>query len=140
MGGRFELSKYLSASQIPVEDMPWLGKSIDGFIKIEMDPRTRNFLVLAAGILQGEKSLELISLALQDRPGDILFGAVSSLAKFKTISQNFSWDRVLQIAEGKVFTDEALQHTAHSSFNSSWTKMKLFLFCNQSFASRIKKS
>ncbi len=109
----FELSKYLSSSQIPTEDIPWLENQLMEIYKNStLDPRTRNFLVLAAGSLQGEKSLELISLALQDTDPEILFGAVSSLAKFKTIPPTFSWERVLLIAEGKVIPDEVLQHTA----------------------------
>lgn len=109
----FELSKYLSSSQIPPEDIPWLeNQLIEIYKNSAMDPRTRNFLVLAAGSLQGEKSFELVELALQDNDPEVLFGAVSSLAKFKSIPDSFSWERVLQIAEGKVILDEVLQHTA----------------------------
>jgi hypothetical protein len=109
----FELSKYLASSQIPAEDIPWLENQLLEIYKTsESDPRTRNFLVLAAGSLQGEKSLELITLALTSNDPEILFAAISNLAKFKNIPETFSWTKVLDIADGKLNTDEVLQHTA----------------------------
>jgi len=109
----FELSKYLASSQIPTEDIPWLeSQLLDIYKTSESDPRTRNFLVLAAGSLLGEKSLEIINLALSSSDAEILFAAVSNVAKFKNLPESFNWSRLIDIAEGKVVMDEVLQHTS----------------------------
>lgn len=109
----FELSKYLATSQIPKEDVPWLeGQLFDLYKQNDSDPRTRNFLILAAGSLHGEKSLELMTLALADSDKEILFAAVSNLARFPNIPATFNWSRLVEIAKGEVLPDEVLQHTA----------------------------
>lgn len=109
----FELSKYLASSQIPKEDIPWLEQQLfDIYQQSANDPRTRNFLILAASSLKGEKSLSLISQALDDTAPEIIFAAVSTLPNFQNIPAEFNWKRVLEIAEGKILVDETLQHTA----------------------------
>lgn len=109
----FELSKYLASSQIPKEDIPWLeNKLMDIYKNSSNDPRTRNFLILAAGSLRGSDSLKLLEIALEDSDQEVLFAAVSSLANFTTIPNSFNWNRVLEIAKGEILKDEVLQQTA----------------------------
>lgn len=109
----FELSKYLASSQIPKEDIPWLEEQLlDIYMKSESDPRTRNFLVLAAGSLRGEKSLELLTLAFQSKDNDLLFNALTSLSKWDVLPDSFQWQNVLSLAQSQTNTDEALQHTS----------------------------
>jgi hypothetical protein len=109
----FELSKYLSNSKIPAEDIPWLEKQLlDIYTGSSSDPRTKHFLVLAAGSLRGDKSLEMLQLALKEKDPEILFGALSSISKWESLPANFNFEDVLALAGGSLIPDEALQHTA----------------------------
>jgi len=106
----FELSKYLASSQIPKEDYPWLEEQlIDLYKRNENDPRTRHFLVLAAGHIQGERSIELMHQALSDPDREVLFASLSSLGRLTTVPSNFNWADVIKLTSSD---DEILVHTA----------------------------
>lgn len=113
----FELSKYLSSSHIPKEDIPWLEEQLlDIYLKGESDPRTQKFLTLTAGSLKGEKSLALLEKAFQSTDNDILFSALTSLSQWENVPSTFNWQPIINIASTQENVhsknDEALQHTA----------------------------
>src|SRR5690606_19382039 len=47
----YELSKFLASERIPKEDMPWVIENLAHVYTGTIDPRTRNFVVLALGSL-----------------------------------------------------------------------------------------
>jgi len=93
----FELSKYLSSSGIPKEDIPWLQEKLFKLYKLHSeDPRTRNFLVLASSSLKDSNSFPLLSLALSDSDPHVVFSAISSLGNFSQEEiRDFPFEKIL---------------------------------------------
>ena len=76
----FELSKLISSSQIPKEEIPWLITNLKEIYSGAKDPRTRQFTVVAAGALQNETSSEFyLRLALNDEDEKVRFHAIVAL-------------------------------------------------------------
>jgi HEAT repeat protein len=86
----FELSKKISSSQIPHEDIPWLIQSLDEVFKGSPDPRTRDFVVVALGALRNELSFQTLKLALLDENSNVSFHAVVALGNMP-IGANIDW-------------------------------------------------
>ena len=75
----YELSKFLAASKIPKEDMPWVIENLSKVYYESVDSRTRNFVVLALGSLNNPLSLNVLNKALEDQDPQVKFNAVVSL-------------------------------------------------------------
>lgn len=75
----YELSKFLASQKIPASDMPWVIENLSQVYKESIDPRTRNFIVLALGSLNSPLSLEVLNAALSDQDSHVKFNAVVSL-------------------------------------------------------------
>lgn len=75
----YELSKYLAASRIPEAEIPWVVENLIQVYDQSVDPRTRNFIVLALGTLKTPESFGLINKALDDQDPQVRFNAVVTL-------------------------------------------------------------
>jgi hypothetical protein len=75
----YELSKFLASQKIPAEDMPWVIENLSRVYKDTIDPRTRNFVVLALGSLNNPLCLPVLNAALEDQDPQVKFNAVVSL-------------------------------------------------------------
>lgn len=93
-----ELSKVISAGAVKEEDIPWLVTNLRDIYKTTVDPRTRDFIVVAIGALGNEGGLPVLEHALQTNNPEINFHAMVALSKMpKGIS--FKWDLVKSYIE-----------------------------------------
>lgn len=89
----YELSKFLAAQKIPKEDMPWVIENLSQVYRETIDPRTRNFVVLALGSLNNPASLPVLNAALEDQDPQVKFNAVVSLGNMNKDSV-IDWPKV----------------------------------------------
>ncbi len=89
----YELSKFLAASKIPKEDIPWVIENLSQVYRETVDPRTRNFVVLALGSLRNPLSLPVLNQAMEDQDPQVKFNAVTSLGNMPKGSQ-IEWNKV----------------------------------------------
>lgn len=89
----YELSKFLAASKIPKEDIPWVIENLSRVYYESVDARTRNFVVLALGSLKNPLTLPVLNKALEDQDHQVKFNAVVSLGNMeKGIA--IEWEKV----------------------------------------------
>jgi hypothetical protein len=104
-----ELSKIISAKKIPQEDIPWLLENMEEIYTSTVDPRTRDFIVVAAGTLGDERALPILEKALADQgTNSIRFHAVVALANMPK-GINFNWSKVVGLMASD---DQALTQAA----------------------------
>ncbi len=89
----YELSKFLAASKIPPEDMPWVIENLSQVYRESVDARTRNFIVLALGSLKNPLTLKTLNAALDDQDHQVRFNAVTSLGNMSQDSE-IDWPKV----------------------------------------------
>lgn len=77
----YELSKLISSSQIPEEDIPWLVENLNELYRNAQDARTRDFIVVAMGALETELTLPVLGHAINDADPNVRFHAVIGLSK-----------------------------------------------------------
>lgn len=77
----YELSKLISTSSIPEEDIPWLVGNLDGLYKTAQDSRTRDFIVVAMGALKSDLTIPVLSQAITDQDPNVRFHAVIALSE-----------------------------------------------------------
>lgn len=95
-----ELSKVISSKKIPAEDYPWLIDNLDEIFTTTIDPRTRNFVIVAAGALQDERALKIFKKGLVDKDDNVRFHTIVALANLpKTIV--FDWAPVVEMLDLK---------------------------------------
>jgi hypothetical protein len=75
----YELSKFLANQKIPKQDIPWVIENLSQVYRESVDPRTRNFVVLALGSLNNPLSLSVLNAALEDSDPQVRFNAVVSI-------------------------------------------------------------
>ena len=75
----YELSKFLAGQKIPKEDIPWVIENLSQVYRESVDPRTRNFVVLALGSLNHPLSVPVLNAALDDQDPATKFNAVVAL-------------------------------------------------------------
>ncbi len=91
----FELSKLISSSQIPQEDIPWLVENLSEIYDDAQDPRTRQFSVVAAGALQTNDSVSLLEKAISDTDDKVRFHALVALGNMPRGVAFTKWNEVL---------------------------------------------
>lgn len=91
----FELSKLISSSQIPQEDIPWLVDNLSEIYDDARDPRTRQFSVVAAGALQTKDSVKILEKAVNDADEKVRFHAVVALGNLPQGVAFSNWSKVL---------------------------------------------
>src|SRR5690606_13321069 len=89
----YELSKFLASERIPKEDMPWVIENLSQVYAGTIDPRTRNFVVMALGSLKNPLTLPTLNAALEDQDPQVKFNAVVSLGNMEKGS-DIKWDKV----------------------------------------------
>ncbi len=89
----YELSKFLASERIPKEDMPWVIENLSQVYRGTIDPRTRNFVVLALGSLNNPLTLPVLNAALEDQDHQVKFNAVVSLGNMAKGS-DIKWEKV----------------------------------------------
>lgn len=89
----YELSKFLAAQKIPKEDIPWVIENLSQVYRETVDPRTRNFVVLALGSLNNSLSLPVLNTALEDQDSQVRFNAVVTLGNMPK-GANIEWSKV----------------------------------------------
>lgn len=89
----YELSKFLASEKIPQEDMPWVIENLSHVYTGTVDPRTRNFIVLALGSLNNPLALPLLNKALDDEDPQVKFNAVVSLGNMNKGS-DIKWEKI----------------------------------------------
>lgn len=89
----YELSKFLAGQKIPKEDMPWVIENLSQVYRETIDPRTRNFVVLALGSLNNPLALPVLNQALEDQDPQVKFNAVTSLGNMSAGS-DIHWNKV----------------------------------------------
>lgn len=89
----YELSKFLASQKIPQEDMPWVIENLGQVYKDSLDPRTRNFVVLALGSLKNPLALKTLNTALSDFDAQVKFNAVVSLGNMSEKS-GIDWEKI----------------------------------------------
>ena len=75
----YELSKFLAASKIPKEDIPWVIENLSKVYFESVDARTRNFVVLALGSLKNPLSLNVLNKALEDQDPQVKFNSTVTI-------------------------------------------------------------
>ncbi len=94
----YELSKFLAGQKIPKEDIPWVIENLSRVYTESVDPRTRNFVVLALGSLKNPLSLPVLNAALEDQDSQVKFNAVVSLGNM-SLSSDIKWDKLEAILD-----------------------------------------
>ena len=89
----YELSKFLASSKIPAEDIPWVIENLSKVYIESVDPRTRNFVVLAIGSMNNPLSLPVLNKALEDQDSQVKFNAVVALGNMAPGS-TIDWDKI----------------------------------------------
>lgn len=89
----YELSKFLASSRIPKEDMPWVIENLSKVYFESVDPRTRNFVVLALGSLNNPLVVPVLNKAFEDQDAQVKFNAVVSLGNMSN-ADNIDWPKV----------------------------------------------
>lgn len=102
----FELSKQIASSNIPEEDMDWLVDELGQLYRGANDPRTKNFIVVAAGALKNNKGMPLLIKGLQEKDNNVRFHAVTSLGNQESL-EGFDWNLLKTTLEDE---DPAIQH------------------------------
>lgn len=92
----FELSKLISSSQIPQEEIPWLVDNLSEIYDEAQDPRTRQFCVVAAGALHTDDSLKLLEKAISDADEKVRFHAVVALGNLPLSVKFSNWSKVIE--------------------------------------------
>ncbi len=77
----YELSKLISTSQIPEEDVPWLVGNLSELYQAAQDARTRDFIVVAMGALKSDLTIPVLSTAINDQDANVRFHAVIALSE-----------------------------------------------------------
>jgi HEAT repeat protein len=94
----YELSKYLAASRIPVEDVPWVSENLIATFKQSVDARTRNFLILALAALNHPSAYPIFNQALDDADAQVRFNAVVALGNLPQ-GAPVEWERLTALLQ-----------------------------------------
>ena len=95
----FELSKLISNSRIPKEEIPWLMENLSEIYDDAQDPRTRQFTVVAAGALGAPNASALFSKGLKDKDDKVRFHSIIALGNMPSGLEFSEWSLVLKFLE-----------------------------------------
>ncbi|MFT6068912.1 MAG: HEAT repeat protein [Bacteriovoracaceae bacterium] len=104
----YELSKVISSSQVPAEEVPWLVENLTGVYDDAKDPRTRDFIVVAVGALKSEAGLDLLGRSLDDLDKNVKFHGLVALGNYP-LGTKINNEKILSFLESEDF---ALQQAA----------------------------
>lgn len=90
----YELSKKIATSQIPEEEIPFVVKVLsDTYVDSKEDPRTRDFIVVALGVLKSDLGLPVIYQGLNDNDANVRYHSLVALANFPK-DRKIDWTKV----------------------------------------------
>lgn len=89
----YELSKFLASSKIPKEDIPWVIENLSKVYRETVDPRTRNFVVLALGSLNNPLTIPVLNLGLEDQDTQVKFNSVVAIGNMTQVD-GVSWEKI----------------------------------------------
>ena len=93
-----ELSKLIASEGIPESEIPWLLENLeDLYGSASGDPRTRNFIIVAAGALGDVRAVPLINRGLDAEDAGVRFHAVVALGRME--KGDFQWSKVIGFLE-----------------------------------------
>lgn len=104
----YELSKVISSSQVPKEDVPWLVENLSDVYNEAKDPRTRDFIVVATGALKSKEGLVVLHKALDDADKNVRFHALVALGNYPE-GTTINWPKIEPLLASNDF---ALQQAA----------------------------
>ena len=94
-----ELSKVIAAKGIPESDIPWLLENLNQLYgNASGDPRTRNFIIVAAGALKDARAIPLFLRGLDDEDAEVRLHAVVALGNTKR-GESIPWEKVLPLLD-----------------------------------------
>lgn len=96
----YELSKLISTSQIPQEDVPWLVGNLSELYTSAQDARTRDFIVVAMGALDSDLILPTLSKALDDEDKNVRFHAVVALSN-RELGVRLNQEKLVKLLESE---------------------------------------
>ena len=95
----FELSKLISNSRIPKEEIPWLLENLSEIYDEAQDPRTRQFTVVAAGALGSANAAKLFRKGVKDKDDKVRFHSIIALGNMPQGLEFDDWATVLKFLE-----------------------------------------
>lgn len=104
----YELSKVISTSSVPEEDIPWLVENLAEVYKNGLDPRTRDFVIVAMGALHTPLSVPYLLHAIDDTDKNVQFHALVGLGNLPKETK-LDWSRVIKELDSE---DHALKQAA----------------------------
>ena len=91
----YELSKKIATSQIPEEDIPYVVKVLsETYLESTQDPRTRDFVIVALGVLKSNLGLPVIYQGLSDDDANVRYHSLIALANMPK-DMTIDWSKVL---------------------------------------------
>src|SRR5690606_7722252 len=103
----YELSKLISSSNIPTEDIPWLVGNLSELYHSAQDNRTRDFIVVALGALDSELILPTLAKALDGPDENVRFHAVVGLSRSE-LGVRLNQEKMFKLLEG---SDEGISQS-----------------------------
>lgn len=91
----YELSKQISAKKIPTEEVPWLVANLSEVYDQAVDPRTRNFIIVALGTIKSEQALPVILKGLNDKDSNVQFHSMVAIGNMPSTFP-IEWDPILE--------------------------------------------
>lgn len=95
----YELSKLISSSQIPKEDVPWLLENLNQIYTKAHDPRTRQFCVVAMGAMRTDKALPYLLVSVKDSDNKVRFHSVVALGNIPAsdVVSSLDWSESIKL-------------------------------------------
>ena len=97
----YELSKVISSSQIPKEDVPWLIENLNEIYLEDNDPRTRQFCVVAMGAMRSNIAVPYLMKALYDLDSKVRFHAIVALGNTPAPLPVSDWSKPIEFLSDK---------------------------------------
>ena len=104
----YELSKHITASQIPETEIPWLVTNLKEVFDTANDPRTKEFIVVAMGALHHPNTLGFLTEILELKDYKMNFHAIVAIGNMKG-PLVFDWSKLENFLDSK---DQGLQQAA----------------------------
>jgi hypothetical protein len=104
----YELSKQITASQIPESDIPWLVTNLKEVFDSARDPRTKEFIVVAIGALHHKNTISFLTKVLGLNDPKMSFHAIVAIGNMKGPIP-MEWSKLENFLDSK---DEGLQQAA----------------------------
>jgi hypothetical protein len=97
----YELSKLISSSQIPGDDVPWLIENLNEIYTEASDPRTRQFCVVAMGAMRSNLAVPYLMKSLYDSDSKVRFHGIVSLGNTPAPLPVSDWSKPIEFLSDK---------------------------------------